>query len=79
MKKKGTWGGKRVSTKPKKVKNLKLLHFQDKYLNYFLGSISMKKNKRGRPKLQASEKKEPTKVMRIRISKLEEVRKINQQ
>lgn len=39
-KKKSTWGGKRVSTKPKK---------------------------------------EPTKVMRIRISKLEEVRKINQQ
>ena len=40
MKKKGTWGGKRISTKPKK---------------------------------------EPTKVIRVRLSKLDEVKKINQQ
>lgn len=44
----------------------------------------MKKIKRGgkrpgagRPKLKKSEKKEPTKVMRIRLSKVEEVKKIN--
>lgn len=39
MKKKGTWGGKRVSTKPKK---------------------------------------EATKVIRVRVSKLDEIKKINQ-
>ncbi len=39
MKKKGTWGGKRVSTKPKK---------------------------------------EPTTVIRVRVSKLSEIKKINQ-
>lgn len=38
-----------------------------------------KKNKVGRPKLKEEEKKEPTKVIRVRVSKLEAIIKLNKE